>query len=146
MSWLQSSSAVILEPKKEKPIFFYYWKLNSDLHPNAASITFVGLESVSGIWLSGTSWSVACQAPLSMDCPRQEYWSGSHSLLQGIFSTQGSNLGLLHWWQILYHLSHQGKLTMYCLYLLSYSQGQHVVIEIPCNAFPGFSMTCQAYN
>ena len=29
---------------------------------------------------------------------------GSHSLLRGIFSTQGSNLGLLH-----YHLSHQGR-------------------------------------
>ena len=31
---------------------------------------------------------------------------GSHSLLQGIFLTQGSNLGLLHCRQILYHLSH----------------------------------------
>ena len=31
---------------------------------------------------------------------------GSHSLLQGIFPTQGSNLGLLHCRQILYHLSH----------------------------------------
>ena len=29
-----------------------------------------------------------------------------HSLLQGIFQTQGSNLGLLHCRQILYHLSH----------------------------------------
>ena len=28
-------------------------------------------------------------------------------LLQGIFLTQGSNLGLLHCKQILYHLSHQ---------------------------------------
>ena len=37
----------------------------------------------------------------------QQYWSGSHSLLQGIFLTQGSNLGLLHCRQILYHLSHQ---------------------------------------
>ena len=27
---------------------------------------------------------------------RPEYWNGSHSLLQGIFPTQGSNLGLLH--------------------------------------------------
>ena len=34
---------------------------------------------------------------------------GSHSLLQGIFLTQGSNLGLLHYRQILYHLSHQGS-------------------------------------
>ena len=31
---------------------------------------------------------------------------GSHSLLQGIFLTQGLNLGLLHCRQILYHLSH----------------------------------------
>ena len=34
---------------------------------------------------------------------------GYHSLLQGIFPTQGSNLGLLHCKQILYHLSHQGS-------------------------------------
>ena len=32
---------------------------------------------------------------------------GCHFLLQGIFPIQGSNLGLLHWWQTLYHLSHQ---------------------------------------
>ena len=31
-----------------------------------------------------------------------------HSLLQRIFSTQGSNPGLLHCRRILYHLSHQG--------------------------------------
>ena len=34
---------------------------------------------------------------------------GNHSLLQGIFLTQGSNPGLLHCRQILYHLSHQGS-------------------------------------
>ena len=33
----------------------------------------------------------------------------NHSLLQGIFLTQGSNLGLLCCRQILYHLSHQGS-------------------------------------
>ena len=37
---------------------------------------------------------------------RQEHWSGCHSLLQGIFLTQGSNLGLLQYRQSLYHLSH----------------------------------------
>ena len=26
--------------------------------------------------LSVTSWTVACQAPLSVGCSRQEYWSG----------------------------------------------------------------------
>ena len=37
---------------------------------------------------------------------------GSHCLLQGIFPTHGSNPSLLHCWQILYHLSHQGNPTM----------------------------------
>ena len=36
---------------------------------------------------------------------------GSHSLLQGLFPTQGSNPGLLHCTQILYHPSHQGSLS-----------------------------------
>ena len=35
--------------------------------------------------------------------------AGSHSLLQGIFPTQGLNLGLRHCRQILHHLSHQGS-------------------------------------
>ena len=35
---------------------------------------------------------------------------GSHSLLQEIFPTQGSNPGLLHCRQVLYHLSHQKSL------------------------------------
>ena len=35
---------------------------------------------------------------------------GSHFLLQEIFLMQGSNLGLLHYRQILYHLNHQGSL------------------------------------
>ena len=34
---------------------------------------------------------------------------GCHTLLQGIFLTQGSNPGLLHCRQILYCLSHQGS-------------------------------------
>ena len=40
---------------------------------------------------------------------KQDYILDCHSLLQGIFLTQGSNLGLLHYRQILYHLSHQGS-------------------------------------
>ena len=34
---------------------------------------------------------------------------GCHFLLQGIFPTQGLNLGLLHYRQTLYCLSHQGS-------------------------------------
>ena len=43
----------------------------------------------------------------SMRFPRQEYWSGLPFLLQGIFLTQGSNLGLPHCRQILYRLGHK---------------------------------------
>ena len=37
----------------------------------------------------------------------QEYWVGCHCLLQGIFPSQGSNPGLLHYRQTLYHLSYK---------------------------------------
>ena len=53
--------------------------------------------------------TVAHQASLSMGFSRQNTGVGCHSLLQGIFPTQGSNLGFLHYRQILYYLSHQLK-------------------------------------
>ena len=52
-------------------------------------------ELFSPVQLLAILWTVARQAPLSMEVSRQEYWSGCHSLLQGILPTQGSNLGLL---------------------------------------------------
>ena len=46
----------------------------------------------------------------SMGFSRLEYWwVSSHSLLQGIIPTQGSNPGLAHCRRILYQLSHQGN-------------------------------------
>ena len=56
-----------------------------------------------------TPWTVTGQAPPSMGFSRQEYEGGCHFLLQGIFPTQGLNLGLLNCRQILYSLSHQGR-------------------------------------
>ena len=43
------------------------------------------------------------------DSPGKNTGMGYHSLLQGIFPTQGSIPGLLNCRQILYHLSHQGN-------------------------------------
>ena len=63
------------------------------------------LSHFSCVWLFETLWNVACQVPQSMEFSRQECWSGSHSLLQGIFPTQGSNLcliSILHCRQVLY--------------------------------------------
>ena len=50
------------------------------------------------------SWTIQ-----SMEFSRPEYRVSSRSLLQEIFPTQGSNPGLPHCRQILYHLSHQGS-------------------------------------
>ena len=43
--------------------------------------------------------------------PGQNTGVGCHSLLQGIFPTQGSNPGLPHCRQTLYSLNHQGSLA-----------------------------------
>ena len=64
---------------------------------------------VSSVRLIVTPWTVALQAPCPWDSPGKNTEVGCHSLLQGIFWTQGSNPGLLHCRQILYHLSHQGS-------------------------------------
>ena len=44
-----------------------------------------------------------------VDSPGKTPGVGCHALFQGIFPTQGSNPGLSHCRQILYHLSHQGS-------------------------------------
>ena len=64
---------------------------------------------LSHLQLFVTPWTIACQTPLPMEFSKQEYWSGLHFLLQGIFPTQGSNPGLPYCRQILYHLSQQGS-------------------------------------
>ena len=53
-------------------------------------------KSLSRARLFATPWMAARQAPLSMGFSRQEDWSGLPFLLQGIFPTQGSNVGLPH--------------------------------------------------
>ena len=51
--------------------------------------------------------------PASLLCPwnspGKNTGRGNHSLLQGIFLTQGSSPGLLHCRQILFYLNHQGS-------------------------------------
>ena len=70
------------------------------------------LSSFSCVWLFVTLWTIA--HPLGLLClwgsPGKNTGMGCLSLLQGIFPTQGLNLGFLHCRQILYHLSHQGSL------------------------------------
>ena len=55
------------------------WKKSGSVSPSVVS---------DFLW---SPWTIACQAPLSMDSPGKEYWTCSHSLLQGIFPTQEMN-------------------------------------------------------
>ena len=66
---------------------------------NEAYILKVVISSLSRVQLFVTPWTAACWSPLSMDFPSKNTGVGCHFLLQEIFLTQGSNLGLLHCWQ-----------------------------------------------
>ena len=56
------------------------------------------LSCFSHVQFFATLWIVACRAPLSKEfSPGKNTGVGCHALLQGIFSTQGSNPHLLHW-------------------------------------------------
>ena len=58
-------------------------------------------QLLSHVQLFATPWTVACQAPLSMEFPRQEYWGGLPFSTPGdLDAGQGSNpcvLRVLHW-------------------------------------------------
>ena len=75
-----------------------------------------------------TPWTVTHQVLLSMEFSRQEYWSGCHSLLLGIFPTQGLNLGLLnckHFFFFFFNLlSHQSvsSVTQLCDHMIAARQ------------------------
>ena len=46
-------------------------------------------QSLSCVQPLATPWTVACQAPLSMEFPRQEYWSGLSFPTRGDLSNPG---------------------------------------------------------
>jgi len=64
----------------------------------------VKLKLLSRVRLFETPWTYS-----PWNTPGKNTGVGSHSLLQGIFPSQGSNPGLPHSRQILYQLSHQGS-------------------------------------
>ena len=63
---------------------------------------------LSRVQLFATPWTVA-PFLCPWGYPSKNTGVGCCFLLQGIFPTQGSNSGLLHCRQILYHLSHLGR-------------------------------------
>ena len=63
-------------------------------------------QLLSCIPLFATPWTTAHQALCPWDYSGKNTGTGCHTLLQGSFPTQGSNLGLPHCKWILYHLNH----------------------------------------
>ena len=59
--------------------------------------TVSGAQLLSGVRLFAILWTVACQAPLSVEFSRQNTGVGCCFLLQGIFLTQRLNPHLLNW-------------------------------------------------
>ena len=73
---------------------------------NKTSLKVKVLVSLLVVSDSAIPWTVATRILCPWNSPGKNTGVSSHSLLQGIFPTQGSNLGLLHCRQILYCLSH----------------------------------------
>ena len=101
ISWLQSPSAAILEPKKIKSV--------------TVSIVFPSL----GWDLPTLQADSLPSEPLGKP---KNTGVGSPSLLQEIFPTQGSTQALLHCRWILYQLSHQGILPTPDIVNISYAE------------------------
>ena len=70
------------------------------------------------------------------DSPGKNTGVGCHTLLQGIFLTQGSNPGLLHCRQILYCLGHQGSPYDPAVPLLGAHTEETTTLKDTCT--PGF--------
>ena len=86
------------------------------------------------VQLFATPWTIQ-----SMEFSRQNTGVCILSLLQGIFPTQGSNLGLLNFRQILYQLSYLGNLSMNLLKLMSIESvmpSNHLILCHPLLLLP----------
>ena len=97
------------------------WLLDAFLHLQSQQWPLRSVESekwkcqsLRSVRLFVIPWTVGCQVP-PWHSPGENTGMGSHSIHQRVFLTQGSNPGLLHCRQILYHLSHQGYSSHYFL-------------------------------
>ena len=108
--FLQLLKGVMYSLKKKKYLWAYSVHHCSILWSNVLNLLFHYAplsESKSRSVMSDSLWPHGLYSPGNSLV--QNTGSGSLSLLQGIFPTQGSNPGLLHCRWILYQLSHKGS-------------------------------------
>ena len=96
-------------PKTRSPRGSPVLKLRCRRNWNHLVFFFHKVKLFSHVWLFETPRTVAYRLLHPWNFPGKSTGVGCHFLLQGIFPTQGSNLGLPHCRQTLYHLSHQGS-------------------------------------
>ena len=75
----QAQPNKIFKEKKTKPHSFNSWRRPEGqlgFGCCVSPLSWCVLSRFSRVRLSATPWIVACQAPLSMEFSRQEYWSG----------------------------------------------------------------------
>ena len=87
------------------------------------------MKSLSRVRLFTTLWTLAYQAPPSMEFSRQEYWSGLPFPSPGDLPDQGLKQDLKHCRQTLYSLS---ELNLNLKYICSKAK---LVIMFPCQNF-----------
>ena len=120
-SWATREAHILSESSSENRLDIYpesrqNYSLKRDMYPYVHSCTIhnsqedmkVKVTSLRHVWLSATPWTVLASLLHPWDFPGKITRVGCHFLLQVIFPTQGSNPGLLHCKQTLYHLSHKG--------------------------------------
>ena len=87
-----------------------YWNFSFSISPSNEYSGLISFETESRSVMSDSLRPHGLHSP--WNSPGQNTGVGSLSLLQGIFPTQGSNPGLLHYRWILYQLSHKGRPRM----------------------------------
>ena len=105
-TWVQSLGREdLLEKEMVTHSSILAWKIPWTEEPGR--LQSMGLQSQT--WLSDLTGLQATRLLCPWDFPGKSTGVGCHCLLQRIFLTQGSNPGLPHCRQTLYHLSHQGS-------------------------------------
>ena len=70
------SNLCVIDSTKTKDMIGFSFFLSLDVIINVRIIHYINVYMCSVASDSVTSWPIACQAPLSIEFPRQEYWSG----------------------------------------------------------------------
>ena len=98
------------------------------------------MKSLSRVQLFATPWTIAHQAPPSMEFSREEYCSGvAMSFSRGSCRLRDQTRGSHHCRQTLYHLSHQGNLIWDKVCLIHYWVPILSLLEVSSDGHSGFN-------